>query len=53
MLTVVAAVAIGRSCSAGNKADVESGAIVMVVGEYSITELRIRLAIFCRSGTQK
>ena len=44
MLTVVAAAAIGRSCLAGNKADVESGAIV-VVGEYSIIELCIRVAI--------
>ena len=43
MLTVVAA-AIGRSCSAGNKADVESGVLV-VVGEYSIIELRSRMAI--------
>ena len=40
MLTVVAAAAIGGSCSAGNKVDVESGA----VGEYSIIELRIRVA---------
>ena len=37
MLTVVAAV--GRSCSAGNKAD------VIVVGEYSIIEPGIRMAI--------
>ena len=44
MLTVVAAAAISRSCSAGNKADVESGAVV-VVGEYSIKELRIRVAM--------
>ena len=43
MLTVVAVAAIGRSCSAGNKADVESGA----VGEYSIIELCIRVAL-CR-----
>ena len=44
MLTVVASAAIGRSCSAGNKADFESGAVV--VGEYSIIELRIQVAIF-------
>ena len=37
MMTVVAAAAIGRSSSAGNKVDVESGAIV--VGEYSIMAL--------------
>ena len=46
MLTVVAATAIGRSCLDGNKADIESGAVaVVVVGEYSIIELRIRMAI--------
>ena len=28
---VVTAAAIGRSCSAGNKANVESGAVVVVV----------------------
>ena len=44
MLTVVAAAAIGKSCSAGNKADVESGAAV-VVEAYLIIELRIRVAI--------
>ena len=44
MLTVVDAAAIGRSCSAGNTADIESGAVV-VVGEYSIIELRIHVAI--------
>ena len=44
MLTVVAAAAIGRSCSARNKVDVESGAVV-VVGEYLIIELGIRMAI--------
>ena len=43
MLTVVAAAAIGRSCLAGNKVDVESGAIV--VAEYSIIEPGIRVAI--------
>ena len=37
MLTVVTAAAIGRSCLASNKADIESGAVV-VVGEYSIIE---------------
>ena len=43
MLTVVAAAAIGRSCPTRNKADVECGAVVVVVvGEYSIIELRIR-----------
>ena len=41
MLIVVTAAAIGRSCLAGNKADLESGAI----GEYSIIELRIRVAM--------
>ena len=46
MLTVVAAAAIGRSCSAGNKADIDSGAILVVVGEYSIIELRIHVAIW-------
>ena len=45
MLTVIAAAAIGKSCLAGNKADVESGAVVVVVGEYSLIELRIRVAI--------
>ena len=45
MLTVVAAAAIGRSCSAGNKADVESDAVIVVDGEYSIIELRIRVAM--------
>ena len=44
-MTVVAVAAIGRSCSAGKKANVESGAVVVVVGEYSIIELRIRMAI--------
>ena len=44
MWTVVTAAAIGRSCSAGNKADIESGAVV-VVGEYSIIELCICVAI--------
>ena len=33
MLTVVTAAVVGRSCSAGNKADTESGPII--VGEYS------------------
>ena len=42
MPTVVAAAAIGTSCSAGNKADIESGALV-AVGEYLIIELRIRV----------
>ena len=41
MLTVVDAAAIGRSCLAGNKVDVERGAL----GEYSIIELLIRVAI--------
>ena len=46
MLTVVAAAAaIGRSCSAGNKGDIESGAVIVVVGEYSKIELCIRVAI--------
>ena len=45
MLTVVTAVAIGRSCSAGNTADAESGAKVVLVGEYSIIEPGIRVAI--------
>ena len=31
MLTLGAATAIGRSCLAGNKADIESGAVVVVV----------------------
>ena len=43
MLTVVAAAASGWSCSASNKADVESGAIV--VGEYSIIEPGICMAM--------
>ena len=43
MLTVVTAAAVGKSCSAGSKADVESGAVV--VGEYSIIELRIHVAM--------
>ena len=34
MLTVATAAAIGRSCSASNKADVESGAVVVVVCGY-------------------
>ena len=51
MLTVVAA-AIGRNYSAGNKADVKSGAVavvvvvvVVVVRKYSIIELCIRMAM--------
>ena len=52
MLTVVAAAVIGRSCSAGNKADIESGAVVVVVVvvvvEYSIIELPITVAICIR-----
>ena len=43
MLTVLTAAAIGRSCSAGNKADIESGAVV--VGEYSIIEPGIHVTI--------
>ena len=43
MLTVVAAAAVGRSCLASNKAEIESGAVV--VGEYLIIELCIHVAI--------
>ena len=54
MLTVVAAAAIGRGCTAGNKADVESGSsrsssTVVVVGEYSIIELCIRVAMMSKT----
>ena len=42
MLTVAAATASGSRC---NKADVESGAVYVVVGEYLIIELRIPVAI--------
>ena len=46
MLTVAAAAASGCSCSASNKADIESGAIVVVVvGEYSLIEPGICVAI--------
>ena len=34
MLTVVAAAAIGRSCSAGNKAEVESGSSSSSMGIF-------------------
>ena len=40
MLSVVAAAAIGRSCSAGNKADVESGDVVVVGEDNRTTHLR-------------
>ena len=58
MLTGVAATAIGRSCSSGNKADFKSSSssnssssssvvvvVVVVVVEYSILDPGIRVAI--------
>ena len=50
MLTVAAVAAIGRSCSASN--NVAEEAVVVVVGEYSIIELCIRVAMYVCMMTQ-